>query len=165
MKPYLTVLATVVFAVAISAKPFKDGDEIDSYESAFHYMLHDSAEFYLVCIYEVEKKPWMKEWEQLDIKATVVDPIKGGKKIGDQIEYNRVYDGKIGDISGLKGALKFVRLIRAEDKPQSVAFVDSQDPQSVFRYSPEFHAVARDHREQNKAQHQKSDRAGESKVD
>ncbi|MDP0489550.1 MAG: hypothetical protein Q7Q71_00700 [Verrucomicrobiota bacterium JB023] len=147
MKIHTIVLSSLAAMTCVLAEPIKDGDEIDSYEAAFHHMLHDAAEFYLVCIYEVEKKPWGKEWEQLEIKATVIDPIKGAKKVGEKLNYRRVLDGKYGDISSLNGSLKFVRLITDEEKPDDEAFVDAQDPMSVFRYSPEFHKVAREHRQ------------------
>ena len=123
--------------------------EIDSHEAAFHTMLHDGAEFYLICITTVDKKPWHGEWEQLFIKATIVDVIRGPKKVGDKIEYNRVLDGKYGDISALQGSLYFVRFdIDDETKTSSV---DPQDPQALFSYTAAFHAQAIEHKkEENK---------------
>lgn len=147
MKRLTIILGSLSVMMCVRAEPIKDIDEIDSYESAFHHMLHDSAEFYLICIYEVKKKPWGEEWEQLEIKATVIDAIKGDKKIGEKINYTRVLDGKYGDISGLTGSLKFVQFIKDDEKPEGDAFVDAQDPMSVFRYSPEFHKVARKHQQ------------------
>ena len=118
--------------------------EIDSHEAAFHTMLHDGAEFYLICITQVNKKPWSGEWEQLFIKATIVDVIRGARKVGDRIEYNRVLDGKYGDISGLQGSLYFVRF--DVDQDTKTSRVDPQDPQALFSYSEAFHAVATEHK-------------------
>ncbi len=125
--------------------------EIDSHEAAFHTMLHDGAEFYLICITQVDKKPWRGEWEQLFIKATIVDVIRGDRKIGDKIEYNRVLDGKYGDISGLQGSLYFVRF--DIDDETKTSGVNPQDPQALFSYTEAFHAEAIEHKKkENKAE-------------
>ena len=125
--------------------------EIDSYEAAFHTTLHDGPEFYLVCITQADKKPWRGEWEQLFIKATIVEVIRGEKKVGEKIEYNRVLDGKYGDISSLHGSLYFVRF--DIDDETKVIGVDPQDPQALFSYSEEFHAQAIEHKnKENKAE-------------
>ena len=121
--------------------------EIDSHESAFHIMLHDKAGFCLVCYTEVMKKPWRGEWEKLEIEATIVEVYRGKRKIGDRIKFTRVMDGKFGDISHLQGSLNFVRFDKSDNPDSKVTFVDGQDPQAVFGYSSEFHAVAKKHKQ------------------
>lgn len=124
-------------------------DEIDSYEEAFHHALHKAPEIYLVCYYQVEKKPWGQEWERLEIKATIVEVIRGERKVGDRIEFGRVLDGKYGDISKLAGSLNYVQYYRI-DQEGSPEFgkrnIDPQDPAALFRYSPEFAVIAADHK-------------------
>ena len=55
--------------------------EIDSYESSFHFMIHDGDGFCLVCYTSIEKKPWGKVFEQLEITATIIEVYKGTRKI------------------------------------------------------------------------------------
>ena len=125
--------------------------EINSHESAFHYMIHDGAGFCLVCYTRVEKKPWRGEWEKLEIEATIVEVYRGKRKIGDRIKFTRVMDGKFGDISHLHGSLNFVRFDKPDNPDSKETFVDGQDPQAVFSYSTEFHAVAKQHKQAEQA--------------
>lgn len=128
-------------------------EEVDSYEEAFHHAIHNAPEIYLICYYQIDKKPWGKEWEQLEIKATIVDVVKGERKVGDKIEFVRVLDGKYGDISMLSGSLHYVQYYRVEEKdaPEfGKLSIDAQDPFALFRYSPEFSVLASKHK--NKAQ-------------
>jgi hypothetical protein len=124
-------------------------DEIDSDQEAFHHALHKAPEIYLVCYYHVEKKPWGKEWERLEIKATIVEVIRGERKVGEQIEFERVLDGKYGDISKMAGSLNYVQYYRI-DQEGSPEFgklnIDPQDPAALFRYSPEFAVIAAEHK-------------------
>ena len=140
-----TILTLVVTFFSASAFAGEKPDEIDSHESAFHYMIHDGAAFCLVCYTVVEKKPWRGEWEQLEIQATIVEVFRGEKTVGDRIQFRRVMDGKFGDISLLHGSLRFVRFDRSEENAGGELSVDPQDPQAIFGYSAEFHAVARSH--------------------
>jgi hypothetical protein len=147
-------MKTLLAALCLfSAHPFLSAgelrDEIDSYEEAFHQALHTAPEIYLVCFYQVEKKPWAKEWERLEIKATIVEVIRGERKVGERIEFERVLDGKYGDISKLIGSLKYVQYYR-KDQEGSPEFgkldIDPQDPAALFRYSPEFSVIAAEHK-------------------
>ncbi len=134
-------LASICFCSADEKPP-----EIDSYESSFHYRIHDSVEFCLVCYTSVEKKPWRGAGEQLLITATIVDVIRGSRKIGDRIKFQRVLDGKYGDISHLSGSLNFIRFDKAPNPAFKKTIVDAQDPQAVFRFSEAFHIVALKHK-------------------
>jgi hypothetical protein len=120
-------------------------EEVDSYEEAFHHALHNAPEIYLICFYQVEKKVWAEEWEQLKINATVVDVVKGALKVGERIEFERVLDGKYGDISKLEGSLYYVQFHRNNDE-KSPRFgkldIDPQDPFALFRHSPDFSVQA-----------------------
>ena len=125
-------------------------DEIDSYEEAFHHALHTAPEIYLVCYYQVEKKPWGKEWEQLEIKATIIDAIRGERKVGDRIEFGRVFDGKYGDILKLVGSHYYVQYYRndSEGSPEFGELdIDPQDPLALFRYSGDLSTIADEHKQ------------------
>jgi hypothetical protein len=150
MKRSTILLLCVLNILSIEAKPILEGDEIDSHEAAFHHAIHDSAEFYLVCVYEVAKKPSNKVWEQLDIKATVVESIKGGKPVGEKINFQRVLDGKYGDVSHMVGSLYFVRYDKVEGaspaEPKTLE-INPQDPHAVFGISKDLLRTAKEHKE------------------
>jgi hypothetical protein len=150
MKCVTILLAWTITTLGIHTKPIPGGEEIDSHASAFHHAIHNSAEFYLVCLYDVHKKPWNKDWEQLEIKATIVLPIKGRKPMGEKISFERVLDGKYGDISHMDGSLYFVRYDKVEGaasgEPRKLG-IDAQDPHAVFRSSEDLFRVALEHKE------------------
>jgi len=137
--PFLLVLSSLSHA---DDKP----KEVDSYESSFHFMIHDGDGFCLVCYTSIEKKPWGKVFEQLEITATIIEVYKGTRKIGDKIKFNRVLDGKYGDISHLQGSLQFVRFDKAHNPAIKNTVVDAQDPQAIFKFSEKLHKVARKHK-------------------
>lgn len=150
-----TLLAALCIAIAhplLSAGELRD--EIDSFGESFHQALHVAPEIYLVCYYQVDKKPWAKEWERLEIKATVVEVIRGERKVGDRIEFDRVLDGKYGDISKLPGSLNYVQYYR-NDQEGSPEFgklnIDPQDPAALFRFSSELSVIAAEHKEAQQA--------------
>ena len=148
MKTLLTTVFLALMQSCLLADELRD--EIDSYEEAFHHALHTAPEIYLVCYYKVEKKPWSKEWEQLEIKATIVDAIRGERKVGDRIEFGRVLDGKYGVISKLVGGLYYVQYYRndSEGSPEFGKLdIDPQDPLALFRFSEAFSTMTAEHKE------------------
>ena len=149
MKYKILLLLCALGVLSIHAKPILEGDEIDSHEAAFHHAIHGSAEFYLVCIYEVTKKPWNKVWEQLEIKATVVEAIKGGKPVGEKISFQRVLDGKYGDVTHMVGSLYFVRYDKGEGPTpdESKTEINPQDPHAIFGCSKDFLRTAKEHKD------------------
>jgi hypothetical protein len=141
----LTACALVLSALSTHADELKA--EIDSAAEAFHRPLHLASEMYLVCYYKVDKKPWGKEWEQLEIRATVVDVVNGPKKIGERIQFVRVLDGKYGDISHLLGSLNYVH---SHDRGKFE--IDAQDPHAIFGYTEERAKVALAHKKAGQAE-------------
>ncbi len=145
-----SVLATLVFAAFQTISSAGDlPEEIGSYEEAFHHALHKAPEIYLVCYYQVDKKTWAKDWEKLEIKATIVEVIRGKRKIGERIEFERVLDGKYGDISKMAGALQYIQYYRNkhEGSPEfGKLYIDPQDPIAIFPYSTAFSAMVSEHK-------------------
>ncbi|MBN8460531.1 MAG: hypothetical protein J0M04_22095 [Verrucomicrobia bacterium] len=145
-----SLLAAICLALPLP--PIAAGElreEIDSAKEAFHHALHDAPAIYLVCYYKVEMKLWNGDWEQLDIQATIVEVVRGDQKVGDRINFERVMDGKYGDISKLAGSLYYVQLYR-NDHEGTPNFgkldIDPQDPLAVFPYSQERSAMAAEHK-------------------
>ncbi|MBI4659812.1 MAG: hypothetical protein HY735_13310 [Verrucomicrobia bacterium] len=121
-----------------------DADSLNSPEKVFHhYGIHAHIEAYLVCVYSVEKKR-ETNLDTIQIKATVIDRIKGKKKIGERVAFLRCFDYQLGDVSYMNGALYYVIFRRFENGEVAV---DSQDPIAMANYEPELEAVAERHKE------------------
>ena len=116
----------------------------------------------MVCYSRVEKKLW-RGGEKLEIEATIVEVYRGKRKIGDRIKFTRVFDGKFGDISHLHGSLYFVRFDKAPNPAIKQTIVDAQDPQAVFSYTAEFHAIAKKHKQAEQGSAHQSTTRPESK--
>lgn len=122
-----------------------DGDSLNSPAKTFHhYGLHAHAEAYLVCIYKVEKTGGAIN--EMRIKATVIDHIKGSRKLGSQFIFTRLSDGSHEEvsrtISNLQGGLFYVFLDVGED---GQAGVDAQDPIALWKYTEELREVVARH--------------------
>ncbi len=145
------LLTTVLLAsIRICLLAGEPRDKTDKYKDAFHHALNTAPEIYLVCYYQVEKKPWREIWEQLEIKATIVDAIRGERKVGDRIDFGRVRDGKFGDISQLVGSLYYVQYYRndVEGSPEfGKLHIDSQHPRALFRYSDDLSGLVAEHKQ------------------
>jgi hypothetical protein len=117
----------------------------------FHQTLHYEGhpEFYLVCDYAVKVQSHgiavlaAQGWEEVVVSCTVVDAIRGPKKVGERFEYRRYREGKAKETEKLLGGLRYVFFVEA---PGGERFVDPQDPASVKDYSEEFARIVAIHR-------------------
>ena len=82
-------------------------------------------------------------WEEIVVSCTVVDSIRGPKKVGDRFEYVRYRDGKAGNTKDLLGRLTYVFFTQAAGG----RFVDPQDPTSEWLFSEELRRIVESHKE------------------
>ncbi len=131
----LAAVALSLSGCASSLAPERRG-EVDSPIKAFvQYGLDRRPEAYLVCVYQAETTGGLKN--EVEIRATVVDRIKGTKQVGEILSFKRVSDGAW-DLPGMRGALLYVFLDQDTD---GRAFVDIQDPQALWGYSDELQKI------------------------
>ena len=111
---------------------------------AFHAAFHINTESYLICIYKVDKQPPRIGYpDQINIKATVIEAIQGNKKVGEKFSFERILDGKYGDVSGMAGGLYYVFLYTND---HGKILVSSQDPNALWEYKEEYKPVANSHK-------------------
>ncbi len=152
MKILLQVCLGIVGAFFCSAEGafHHDGEGVGSAEY-FHQSLHDEGhpELYLVCDYAVKVQPHgiaslaARGWEEVVVSCTVVDAIRGPKKVGERFEYRRYREGKAKETEKLLGGLRYVFFVEATGGER---FVDPQDPASVKDYCEEFARIVAVHR-------------------
>ncbi len=125
------------------------GDLVKIDGDAFHELIHACekgerglVEAYLVCIHEA-KPGWMQGGNKpkTRLKATVVGVIRGGRCVGEWIEFERTYEAKAPrDEAYYLGKLYYVFLRAFTDRhAYRVRYidVDPQDPEVMFGYSVE----------------------------
>ncbi len=145
-KLFIILIAILLFF--LSAFSFAGGDfdhsaEPDNDLKDFHRLIHHNVESYIICVYEIEKIEQRVGYkDQIIIKSTITFTIKGKKRIGERLIFNRIKDGKFGDISHMKGRLYFVFLHSMGSGDISV---DPQDPAALIKYKEEYNKVANDH--------------------
>jgi hypothetical protein len=116
--------------------------EVDSPVKAFvQYGLDRRSEAYLVCVYQAETTGGSKS--EVEIHATVVDCIKGKKRVGERFSFRRGSDSGAWDLARLRGDLFYVFL---DEDADGRLFVDAQDPQALWRYSAELHRIVAKYR-------------------
>ncbi len=116
--------------------------EVDSPVKAFvQYGLDRRPEAYLVCVYQAETKGGSKN--EVEIHATVVDCIKGKKRVGERFAFRRGSDAGPFDLGRFRGELFYVFLDKDAD---GRLFVDAQDPQALWEYSAELHRIVEKYR-------------------
>ena len=132
----LAALALALSGCASSLTSERKG-EVDSPIKAFvQYGLDRRAEAYLVCVYQAEMTGGAKN--EAEIRATVVDRIKGTKLVGESLSFKRVSNSGAWDLPGMRGRLLYVFLDRDAD---GRAFVDIQDPQALWGSKDEFQKI------------------------
>jgi hypothetical protein len=150
MKLLLTVCLWIAAALGCNAEgDFNHDGEGVGHAEYFHQSLHheDRPELYLVCYYAVRVQPHGIEnlaaqgWEEIVVSCTVVDSIRGPKKVGDRFEYVRYRDGKAGNTKDLLGRLTYVFFTQAAGG----RFVDPQDPASEWLFSEELRRIVEIH--------------------
>ena len=121
----------------------------------FHQRIHEDGrpELYLVCNYEFKVQSHGiqlqadRGYEELVISCTIVDVIRGPKKIGEKFEYRRYLEGKakdLVDLEKMRGELQYVFFVEA---PGGHRFVDPQDPFSTMIYNEETRKAANFHKD------------------
>jgi hypothetical protein len=116
--------------------------DVDSAVKAFvQYGLDRRPEAYLVCVYEAETTGGYKH--EVEIRATVVERIKGKKHVGEKFAFRRGSDAGPFDLGRFRGELFYVFLDKDAD---GRLFVDAQDPQALWEYSAELHRIVEKYR-------------------
>jgi hypothetical protein len=132
MKSLVNLIPCVAIAVGVascSSPGWKS--EVDSPSKAFlEYGIRAHAEAYLVCLWAVEKTSKGDAWAA--IQATVVENIKGSKKIGENFTFERMTDTGVWDFAYLRGGLYYLFIQKGLDGRGSV---DAQDPGALWQYS------------------------------
>ncbi len=123
---------------------FDHSAEPDNDLKDFHRLIHHNVESYIICVYGIEKIPQRVGYkDQIIIKSTITYAVKGKKKIGEKLIFNRMKDGKFGDVSHMRGRLYFVFLHSMGSGDISV---DPQDPAALIKYKEEYYKVAIGHK-------------------
>ena len=109
-----------------------DVDGLDSPPKVFHhYGIHSHVEGYLVCVYEVETTGGSKN--EMEIRSTVVERIRGTRKMGDRLAFKRVSDATTEKVSrasaSMVGGLYYVFLRLCDDGHIQV---DAQNPLALW---------------------------------
>lgn len=155
MKPWLTLCILPGLAVSLLAgEHHVDDDEFVGWNewfhnNAFHRGLESRPELYLVCIhgYKVQQHGSVPEWEELALRSTIVDVVRGEKKVGDLFEYRHYLDGKAVDPEKMLGTLWYVFVSEEKDQDgKKFRFVDPQDPSCRVGYSAELAKIVAEHR-------------------
>ena len=148
---FLPLLILATSLIALAEGPYTHEGDAKGYLEHFHRCLHyeERPELYLVCNFALKAQPRGtlsdRGWEEFEITCTVVDPIKGTKKIGEQFKYRRYLDGKASQKHRdyYMGKLLYVFITR---HPDGHLFVDPQDPSCAWPYSEELQKAANLHR-------------------
>jgi len=137
-------ICSVCGARMFSAEPQDvDADSLDSDLKKFHhYGIQNHAESYLVCLYDVEKTGGPKN--EAEIKATVVDRIKGEKRFGEEFVFRRVSESSFEQLLRMRGGLYYVFLKKEDDGKMAV---DGQDPAALRKYSDELGELVQRHKQ------------------
>ncbi|MEO5804807.1 MAG: hypothetical protein ABIR24_14885 [Verrucomicrobiota bacterium] len=140
----LKEICSVCGARMFSAEPQDvDADSLDSDLKTFHhYGIQNHAESYLVCLHDVEKTGGPKN--EAEIKATVVDRIKGEKRVGEEFVFRRVSDSSFEQLLRMRGGLYYVFLNKEDDEKMTV---DGQDPAALRKYSDELREMVHRHKQ------------------
>jgi hypothetical protein len=144
MKRPLSLIPSIATAVAVASCSVTGWkSEVDSPSKAFlEYGIRSHPEAYLACLWEVEKTPEGDNWAE--IRATVVESIKGSKKTGERFTFKRITDSGVWDFAYLRGGLYYVFLQNSADGRVSV---DAQDPNALWKYSDELRRVVARYRQ------------------
>jgi hypothetical protein len=106
-------------------------------------------ELYLVCIHGFKVQPHgsVPEWDELALRSTIVEVIRGDRKVGDLLEYRHYLDGKAVAPETIVGTLWYVTVSEEETKDGGkVRFVDPQDPSCRIPYTAERAKIVAEHR-------------------
>jgi hypothetical protein len=153
MKKLLT-LFLILTASAIAGEHHVDDDDFIGWDqmfhtNAFHRGLEDRPELYLVCIhgFKVQSHGSVPEWEELALRSTIVDAVRGGKKVGDLLEYRHYLDVKAVNPEQMVGTLWYIFVSEdLDDDGKKVRFVDPQDPSCRVRYTEDLAKIVAEHR-------------------
>jgi hypothetical protein len=152
MKKLLT-LFLILTASAIAGEHHVDDDDFAGWDQWFHnnafHRVEGRPELYLVCIhgFKVQSHGSVPEWEELALRSTVVDVVRGEKKVGDTLEYRHYIDGKAVAPEKILGTLWYIFVSEelAEDG-KKVRFVDPQDPSCRVPYTEDLAKIVAEHR-------------------
>ena len=144
---FTVVLATLIALAEVSLSGERPL-EIDSAESSFHTQIHDGAGLCLVCYTSVRVISKPKQWDKLEITATIVNVVKGKHKIGESVKFLRKVEGKAGEVSHLVGGLRFVRFDKSEGGNEERCYISFQDPAAVRPVSEVLLRIANEHQKQ-----------------
>ena len=154
MRP-LVITAVFVTSMCLRAEgPYNHDHDGAGPVEWFHQALHygDRPELYLVCAYKISVQKHgidslaAQGWEELLISCTVVDVIRGPKKVGEKFTYRRYLDGKAKDLVKIEDHLGRLNYVFFVEAPNGSRFVDPQDPSAVWRFEPEIQKAANLHR-------------------
>ena len=125
-----------------------DADGLDSPSKVFHhYGIQWHPEAYLICVYQVEKTGGGKN--EMKLNVTVVDCIKGTRKVGERFVFTRVLEGTPEEfaqrIPNFQGGLYYVFLTLWDNGQVGV---DAQDPIAMWGYTDELREIVDRHKRQ-----------------
>lgn len=149
----LTLAATSFADEEISPADRTIFDVIEDIRDSAILTTEERPEFYLVCIHGFKVQPHgsVPEWEELALRSTIVDVIRGEKKVGDTLEYRHYLDGKAVEPEKIVGTLWYVFVSEFETEDgKMVRFVDPQDPSCRIPYTPKRAKILAEHRGQAK---------------
>jgi hypothetical protein len=95
----------------------------------------DSSELYVVVVFKVSSNPDAPK-NRTKFEATVVRTVRGAKKIGEKVTFERVFEGgppNNDDYLGGIFGLAYDRVPMNGSPNQGAAYVDTQDPEAFFR--------------------------------
>jgi|LakMenEpi03Aug12_release.lakeMendotaPanAssembly.Ray.scaffolds.fasta_scaffold164360_2 hypothetical protein len=95
----------------------------------------ETAELYVVVVFGVSPIPNAPK-NTMRFEATVVRVFRGGKKIGEKVTFDRVYEAeplRVNDYLGGIFALVFEKTPMNGSPNQGMLYVDAQDPEAFFR--------------------------------
>ena len=151
----LTLALIFVTSVCVRAEgPYNHNHDGAGPIEWFHKRLHyeEWPEIYLVCDYRIAVQEHGIEplsargWEELSISCTIVDVIRGPRKVGEKFTYRRYLDGKAKDLVKIEERLGHLNYVFFVEAPDGTKFVDPQDPSAVWRFEPEIQRAANLHR-------------------
>jgi len=123
-----------------------DADGLDSPSKVFHhYGIQSHPEAYLICVYQVEKTGGGKN--EMKLNVTVVDCIKGTRKVGERFVFTRVSEGSPEEVAqaiqNIQGGLYYVFLTLWDNGQVAV---DAQDPIAMWGYTDELREIVDRHK-------------------
>jgi hypothetical protein len=153
MKPWLALLlSSILFQFSFAGEHHQDDDDFIGWDGWFHnnafHRTEDFPELYLVCIHGIKVQPHGimagEGWEELGLRSTIVDVVRGDKKVGDQLDYRRYLDGKAVNPEKRLGTLWYVFVTETDDGKHR--FVDPQDPVCHVPYTEKLAKIVAEHR-------------------